>query len=222
MGQHLRLLFEGFLLVDLQTCLVELIPLELQVVVLLATLRLGGGQLLQLTFEGAVVAEGVLISHDRGIGGEGVEQVQTERAVGQREGLMLRVNIYNMGTEGLKERQLHRGVVGESAALTRRQNLASQHKLVVVVDIRLIEEGLQSQSSYIELRLDDAFAFLFSQHGAIGPLAEEQSEGAQQDALASACLTRDSHKAVAKADVSLADKGVVFDMESLKHILFRS
>ena len=93
MGQQLRFLLEGFLLVGLQTCFVEFVPLELQVVLFLAVLCFGGGQLFELMLEGAILTVGGLISHGRGIGGEGVEQVQTERAVGQREGLMLRVDI---------------------------------------------------------------------------------------------------------------------------------
>ena len=127
---------------------------------------------------------------------------------------MLRVYVYEVGAEGAEEGELHGGVVGEGAAFASRQHLAPQHELVVVVDIGLGEEGFQSQTRYVELSLDDTLAVAVGEHGAVGPLAQQQPQGTEHDALAGTSFAGDGHKALAEADVALTNEGVVFDMES--------
>jgi len=112
-----------------------------------------------------------------------------------------------------KERQLDRGVIGESAALSRREYLAAQYEAVVVVHVGIGEEVLKTESRYVELGLYDALAFGVGQDCGIGPLSEEQSQGAEQDGLASSRLAGDSHKTAPEGNVRLPNKGVVLYVE---------
>ena len=114
--------------------------------------------------------------------------------------------------QGLEERQLHGGVVGESTALGRWQYLATEDEEVVVVDICLLEKRLQAKACHIEARLNDTLTLLVGQNSGVGPLAQQQTKGSEENTLTGSRLARDGYKALAKGDVALANQRIVLNM----------
>ena len=103
-----------------------------------------------------------------------VEEGEAESAVGEGEGLVLRVDIEKARREGLEERQLHGGVVSEGTALAGGQDFAAENEEVVIVDISLIEERFQGKAGDVEASLDNTLTILVGQHGDVGALTQQQ------------------------------------------------
>ena len=169
----------------------------------------GVGSLIGLDWRRGAFAHGTTA---RGGGGEGVEEGESEGAVGEGEGLVLGVDVQQLGTKDTHERQLNRSIINESTRLAGRRDLTTENEPVVVVDVGFVEERLKRKGRDVELRFNNALTLLVGQNGGVGPLAYQQSQCTEKDRLAGASLACNGNKAGAKRDVGLADKGVIFDM----------
>lgn len=98
---------------------------------------------------------GAVVINDRLVG-QGVKQREAESAVGDGEGLVLGVDVENMRSQLPQERQLDRSIVDESTAFCGRQNLATDDKPVVEIDIGLGKEVLKLEAGNVEMSLDHA------------------------------------------------------------------
>ena len=156
--------------------------------------------------------EGGAVVVDNGRVGQGVEKRESESAVGDGEGLVLGVDVENMRSQLPQERQLDRSVVDESTAFCRRQNLATDDKPVVEVDISLGKEVFELKAGNVEMGLDHTLLLLVGQNRSIGTLAQEQAQGSQHDGLAGTGLAGDGDKPVLELNVGAVDKRVVFNM----------
>ena len=125
------------------------------------------------------------------------------------------MDVQNMG--GQLFEHLHAGgaVVDESAAFGRRQYLATQNQVVVVIGFILGKKGLQAKPCDIKRSLHHTLALLVGQHLRIGPLSQQQSQGAQQDRLARTRLARDDGKPLVERHISMAYQRVVFYVQCL-------
>ena len=52
----------------------------------------------------------------------------------------------------------------------------------------------------------------YGQNSGIGPLAQQQTKGSEENTLTGSRLARDGHKALAKGDVALANQRIVLNM----------
>lgn len=146
MFEEACLLFQSLLLVGLELGGLELVEEEAVVVVGLAVLSILSGELFELVLEGSILAVERLIGGQRQLVGEGVEQLGLEEAVGEGEGLILRMDVEDVDAQLFEE--LHAGgrIVDEGAALGRGEDLATDDEVVVIVGIVLVEERLEAEA----------------------------------------------------------------------------
>ena len=78
-------------------------------------------------------------------------------------------------------RQRHGNVVHEHAALARGGDDAREGRLVGIVEVVLLEEGLQTEPRQAEGSLDGAVARRVLHGRAVVLAAQQQPEGSQQD-----------------------------------------
>ena len=105
------------------------------------------------------------------------------------------------------------GVVDEGTAFACGSQLAADDGVVgVIVDIVLSEEALHVVSRQVEVCLDGASVASCLDGLGVGSVAEQQTDGTQDDALACTCLARDDGEAWMQLDVELVDECKVLDV----------
>ena len=102
---------------------------------------------------------------------------------------MLTVYVYQVLAQLLQECQLNRSVVDKGTALATGVNLAPQDTLApVVIYIIIGKEGAERTVLQVKLSLDDTLGLAALYLLDIGPVAQEQAQGSQDNTLARARL----------------------------------
>ena len=193
MGHRVALLLQLFLFAFRQTGIRQLVVLELQEVAVLTVALDVFLQLLQTALGGLIVGEGMLVVGELFvIVGDDVRHAELEVLLVEQQVLVLRVDVDEPFAKFLEHRQLHGRIVDEGAALACGRQFAPYDAVAsVVFDVVVAEEVLHVVACQVELCLDDALVCTLHDGLGISPLPQQQSDGAEDDALARTCLTRD-------------------------------
>ena len=107
----------------------------------------------------------------------------------------------------------HGGVVDEGTALACCRELSSDDGIVcIVVDVVIIEEGLHAVSRQVEMGFYHAAVSACLDGLGVGTVAQEQTDGAEDDALSGSCFARDDGEAWIESNVKLVDECEVLDI----------
>ena len=107
----------------------------------------------------------------------------------------------------------HGCVVDEGTAFACGSQLAADDGVVgVIVDVVLSEEALHVVSRQVEVSLDGASVASGLDGLGVGSVAEQQTDGAQDDALACTRLASDDREAWMQLDVEFVDECKVLDV----------
>ena len=212
MFEQAGLILQFLLLVLGQVGRFQLVEEKQIVVVSLFVFGLLCGELFQFVFQRSILTVLRLILRQGGMVGKGVEQLRLERAFGEREGLVLRMDIKNVRPQFFEKLQVCRRIVDERTALGTGEYLATKDEHIVIVGIVAGKQRLQAEVGNIERGLHHALAPLVREHLGVGPLTEKQSQGSKQDRLTCPRLAGDDHKAPGKRDVGFAYQRIVLNM----------
>ena len=218
-GEGLAVGFELRLFVDEEGRAVDLLELETEVVAVLAVAP-------GLVFEFAQAAGGAAVGGQRGgvgvaqggVVGHEIEGVEEIILVGEEQVLVLRVDVDEVFGELAEHGEGGGGVVDEGAAFAGGGDLAADDQGGVVgFDLGGFEQGPDGQTGGVEGAFDDALAVGVPQHFGVGTVALEQTEGAEDDALAGAGFAGDDGETRAEVEVEAVDEGVVADVKVGEH-----
>ena len=107
----------------------------------------------------------------------------------------------------------HGTVVDEGAAFSGGGDLATEDAVaVVVVEVLFLEEWPHVIFAEVEVCLHDAPVAPRLDGLGVGSLAQEEPQGAEDDALAGSRFTGDDGETSLEGDVELVDEGEVLDV----------
>ena len=134
--------------------------------------------------------------------GYDVHDTELEILFLKQQVLVLGVYIHQTAAQRAEEQQWCRTVIDEGPRLTVGGELAADDTLVfVIVGIVLVEQFLKLVTRDVELCLDDAFLLARLYGLGVSPVAKEQTDGTEDDALSRSGLTGDNGEAFREIDV---------------------
>ncbi len=147
---------------------------------------------------------------------EVVEQIHVGRGVEQALRLVLAVNHGQAGGEVAQKAHGDERAVHGGAALAARLELAANDHLVSVrAQPALFEQG--GRAFHLEHGLDGGALFARPDQLRRGPVAQEQTEGVDQDRLSGPGFARQERQAGAELDLERRNEGDVVDPQQFKH-----
>ena len=127
---------------------------------------------------------------------------------------MLRMDVDQPFAQSAELLQLYGQVVDEGAALAGRGDDAREGRLGGVVEVVLLEEGLQREPREVERSLHAAVACGVFRGGAVVLGAEQQREGAEQDRLSGTRFARDDVQLRIELQAQAVDERIVFNRKT--------
>ncbi len=202
--------------------IVQFLVLESQEVLVLSALGDFLLQVQQLFVGFPVLAEKTLV------GGallvilcDDVNNVQLEVLLLQEQVLVLGVDVHQLLSEFSHPGERYGGVVDEGTALaSRRQFPADDCVGGVIVDVVVSEELLHIVPRQVEVCLYDATVLASLDCLGVGPVAEQETNGAEDDTLSSSRLSRDNGEAGVQLDIQFVDEREVLDVKLFEHSPF--
>ena len=85
--------------------------------------------------------------------------------------------------------------------------------LSIEVEVVGSEVGIEVVLREVELGLDDAALGTGLQHAEVSPLAQQEADGSQEDALSGSRLARNDRETTFEANVQVVNEGVVLYVE---------
>ena len=219
MREYLLFGLEFFLFALGEVRFVELRGLKAEVVLLVAGLLELEVELADFAFGAGEVVVGFGVAGQQGgVGGGSVEQVEQELFFVDEQVLVLRVYVDESRGQCAELLEVDGRVVDEAAAFSAGQHFAADGaRRGVIVEVVFLEVAGQVECADVESGLDAALGRAGLDGLAVGALAEQQSEGAEQDALSSARLAGDDGKTRCEVDVQRVDEGVVLYVQVCQH-----
>ena len=186
MRHGLTLLLQFLLLALLQVGVSQFAVLELQEVQVLAVALDVVLQLLQLALGSQQLREGLLIVCQLLlVAGDDVNHAQLEVLLVQQQVLVLRVYVDQTFAQLLEHGERHGGVVDKGTALARCGQLTTDDGILgLVLNVVVIKEGFHVIAAQVEVGLDDTLVCPLLDGLRVSALTQQQSYGAQNDALA--------------------------------------
>ena len=159
----------------------------------------------------------LIVRHQLLVLGELVEEPQAEVGVLEHQGLVLRMDVHQQGGDGLEGGEVHGCVVDERPGLAVLVDFAADQGLVLIVEVVLLEKGLQAEVAHVEGRLHDALAGFVEEHVGVCAVAENQRQGAHQDGLTGTGFAGDDGQALAERDFQRPDNRIVLYLQGGQH-----
>jgi hypothetical protein len=97
---------------------------------------------------------------------------------------VLRVDVHEVRPNLTQSLQRHRCVVDKSPRLARRADFTPQNALRIIVQVFRLKNILKLVVFDIELPFNHALALGVEEHSRVGPVAEQQPNGAEHNRLA--------------------------------------
>ena len=142
-----------------------------------------------------------------------VEHAKLEVVFVEQQVLVLRVDVHQLFAHFLEQGERYGCVVDEGPALACSGQFAPDDAVVrVVVYVVLLEQRLQSVAGYVEVCLYEATVASALDDLRVGPLSEQQSDGAEYDALTGSRLAGEYRESRVELHVQLFDERIVLDI----------
>ena len=142
-----------------------------------------------------------------------VHHVELEVFLLQQQVLVLRMDVYELFAQLSHPGEGHRSIVDEGTAFACRRQLSSDDGVVaIVVDVVVIEERLHSVSRKVEMGFYHAAVSACLDGLGVGSVTQEQTDGAEDDALSGSGFSSDDGEARIECDIQLVDECEVLDI----------
>ena len=217
MAERFRLLFQRNLFAGLQVGFFQLFQLEAEVIFILPALFGLNNKIFQVvTYLPVFPVAFLIVGQFLFILRQDVQNVQLEPFFVEQQVLVLTVYVNQFFAQYLHLRQRSRRIIDEGAAFpVGRYFPPDDAFLFVVFDVVLGKEVFQSVGRYPEPGFDDTLGRAVLDGFYVGPLAQQQSDGSQNDGFSGTGLAGNDRKARCKVNVQFVNQCVVLYIDSL-------